>query len=147
MQGERKSLDAAPSSSTPARSNAAGCVGPGPFAVLADVCFDLQSSETSGADAHAFAMRLLGCLSSSDNRVLGLLGRCQLPGCDIHFITHEHEIISHLETSTPIAREFKEARDYWRSPHDGAIAVIVYSDRMDVVFLDGNTLRMTKASR
>ena len=105
---------------------------------VADAWFDLFLGERAGKrtdqglDLPAFLP------SGGASRLLGILGRCQISGCDVHLLTVEQDILRHLERGAAAPPGFSDARDYLQSPHESAIAVVVYSDHADVLHVDGS---------
>jgi hypothetical protein len=57
-------------------------------------------------------------------------------------LTLQEEIVRHLAVDTETPTGFSAARDYWQSPHEAAVAVLVYTDHADVLLLDGTLLRL-----
>lgn len=112
---------------------------------IADMCFDLWAGEKASARGVETAGSLWAAVRAhaAGASLLGVLGKCQIPGCDVHILTMDQEIVRHLSVDSATPSGFTAARAYWRAPHDAAIAVLVYSDHADVVMLDGTTMRLT----
>lgn len=127
----------------------AGTAPAGTASALADICFDLWSAERTSAIAHQLVERLLSAVreQAGGGVLLGVLGKCQIKGCDVHVLTLEHDIVRHLSADAPTPKGFSGARTYWRAPHDAAVAVLVYSDHLDVVFLDGTKVRLASGEQ
>lgn len=115
---------------------------------VADACFDLASLEASGArgePAPDLRRWLLGAAGA--DQLLGVVGKCQIPGCDVHLMTIEQEVVRHLAQNDSTPTGFSDARSYWEAPHDGVVAVVVYADRMDAVLVDGGVVPIKKGAR
>ena len=120
-----------------------------PMVAIADACFDIQSSENTGAediDRLVEALRRL-LQATASSQLLGLLGKCQLPGCDVHFLTPQQDILRHVEETAATPPVFTYAREWWRSPHDGTVALLVYTDRMEALMIDGSVVPISTGTR
>jgi hypothetical protein len=73
-------------------------------------------------------------------QLIAIVGRCLIPGCDVHFLSRELDIITHIETTSPIDAALARARSYWASPHPAAVAVLVYTDDTRILLMDGTEL-------
>lgn len=126
-----------------------GTARAGTASALADICFDLWSAERTAAIKDQLVGGLLAAVldQAGGGVLLGLLGKCQIRGCDVHVLTLEHDIVRHLSTDAPTPTGFSGAREYWRAPHDAAVAVLVYSDHLDVVLLDGTKVRLASGGQ
>jgi hypothetical protein len=120
------------------------------MAALADALFDLHLDENQGGrpDAPPPGLANLPGLE----RLIGIVGPCAIPGCDVHLLSEEKafgllegggigvglRILSHIAAGAPIEPALANARKYWSgSPHPAAVAVLVYTDRERVLMVDG----------
>ena len=119
------------------------------MASVADAFFDLLQAEAVDGSTDDVVARLRGGLSGrlGPSEWLGILGKCRLPGCDVHLLAPDQEILRHLETADSTPAGFSEARSYWEAPHESAVAVVVYTDRLEVVMVDGSLVPLALRSR
>jgi hypothetical protein len=108
------------------------------LAPVAEACFDLQLDEKHGARPSR-APGSLAALAGLE-QLIAIVGRCLIPGCDVHFLSRELDIITHIEATSPIDAALARARSYWASPHPAAVAVLVYTDRTRILLVDGTEL-------
>ena len=80
---------------------------------------------------------LIKWASPGESRLLGVIGKCMIPGCDVHLLTLQQYVIRHFDLSSAIPDSFENARAYLKAPEDGVIAVLVYNDHMEVLMVDG----------
>jgi hypothetical protein len=118
-----------------------------PLSGIADTWFDLSHAEATGSAVPSVARAIPDTPVDGTSRLLGIVGKCRVPGCDVHMLSMEHEILRHLPAETATPPGFQEARAYWSAPHDAAVAVLVYTDRMEVLLMDGSVLPLSTSSR
>ena len=70
------------------------------LAPVAEACFDLQLDEKHGARPSR-APGSLAALAGLE-QLIAIVGRCLIPGCDVHFLSRELDIITHIEATSPI---------------------------------------------
>lgn len=145
MQEAEKKSDARAGEVAPKKNlGATGKVNVEAQSNIADLCFDLWLAEKSGGKELEIVNTLVAALKphAAVNGLLGVLGKCQISGCDVHVLTLQNEIVRHLALDAATPDGFSSARAYWQAPHAAAIAVLVYSDYSDVLLIDGSVMRL-----
>lgn len=136
----------------PARGRAAA-IGPTPRPAasirtvdLADAMFAVSQAEQAGRQPERSVLKawLDAEKASGNDELLGILGPCVIPGCDVHILTlSQDDILDHIEGDESVPAGFESARDYLAGPDPGAVAALIYADHFDVLFLDGSRRRGT----
>jgi hypothetical protein len=113
-----------------------------PCVDIANTWFDLTLAEKMNHPHEDIIQSLKNkfYFKNETEKLLGIVGQCQIPSCDIHMLTKTDDIINHISLTESISPEFQNSRIYWKSPHEGAVALLVYSDHMDVILIDGSII-------
>jgi hypothetical protein len=121
------------------------------YSNLADDLFTLLHEEKKG-DANnnktsVAQSEISGTLKNwpSDSIFLGVLSKCKIAGCDVHKISlPDFNIIEHYSENQSIPEPFIEARQRIKTLPQTVIAVLVYSDRLEFLQIDGTLLSGTQ---
>ena len=106
---------------------------------VADALFDLTSSEREGAtlpDEVAF-LDFVSMLPSEE-RLLGIVAACAIPGCDIHFVTVGGQILNHVGHTEALPPAFAPARALLLDAGADVVAVAVFETKLQFLCLDGS---------
>ena len=111
---------------------------------IADLLFDFQSDNSSDsimkrdlAKAKALAQKLLDDKKAESSTLLGIMGKCMIPGCDVHTLTFLGEIIDHYAEKSPLDPPFARAREALKNASSSTVGVIVYDSKIELIQLDG----------
>ena len=77
-----------------------------------------------------------------DTRLLGVLTQCFIPGCDVHAISSEGEIINHFNENLPLPDGLEPGRKAYHQYPDCA-SVEVYSSFCLVINNDGSVTQVS----
>ena len=113
---------------------------------LSDLAFQLQQSELSGDPSQDICQQLVGILKSAgavDSKLLGVVGKCSVPGCDVHSLTLDNEIIEHYRPDQILAEQFQKARAHLNEGPDSVVAVMVFENHFEEIHLDGSSRKMS----
>ncbi len=73
-----------------------------------------------------------------ESKFLGILGKCQIEGCDVHALNSAFEIIDHFELDKEIDGHFKKARKYLNDLNDSMQMLLVFSEYFIVLNVNGS---------
>ncbi len=111
---------------------------------LADLLFDLQSDnekdsvlKTNPEGAKAQAKGLLAEKQAESPTLIGIMGKCMIPGCDVHTLTLTGEIIEHFTRGQQIDAAFSRARELLSNASSATVGVLVYDSKLELIQLDG----------
>jgi hypothetical protein len=143
MEKARKSISQTPSALRAPETNAVRSPSSEPDPGLSDLansCFDVRAAEQAGdlppdLSCSTWEVPFLG-------RLRGILAQCAIPGCDVHYVTREMQILEHVPEGAITPLEFAAARQFLRQAGPEVIAVLVFERSLEVLTLDGgmNTL-------
>ena len=68
---------------------------------------------------------------------LGVIAKCRISGCDIHSLDDNLEFDKHYKIHEQIDSTFTEARNVIQRLPDSAIGILVYSDHLEILHIDG----------
>lgn len=112
---------------------------------IADLLFDLQNDKdedsslrSAPARVKSHTQNLLSAKQTENSKFLGIIGKCTIPGCDVHTLTIAGEIIEHIPTGASIDPAFSRARDFLSSQPSSSVGVLVYSSHFELLQLDGS---------
>ncbi len=114
---------------------------------LADLLFDLQNDNRTdnvinmhSEEVHDQAHKLIEEIKQESPRFLGTIGKCYIPGCDVHTLSSSGEIIEHYEPHQRLHPSFEKAREIIKSRKDLSDAgILVFEDHIEILSLDGST--------
>jgi hypothetical protein len=77
---------------------------------------------------------------ASDASFVALLSKCYIDGHDVHFVTPDGKILSHVATGSPLAPLLSRAREVILLNPGAGLRVLVFKDKLQVVGNDGKLL-------
>ena len=70
-------------------------------------------------------------------KLLGILGRCAIEGCDVHTLSDSGDYINHFTPSEALSGQFAKARMALQQCDSPTIGILVYNDRLELISLNG----------
>lgn len=116
---------------------------------IADLLFELQGDNSSDHRLNQTKDQLLSDvkrgvadLKREQPKLLGLLGRCAIEGCDVHKLDDSGNILEHYSFNESLPAPFAKARSVLANSAGSTIGILVYDDHLEFIFLDGSTKRL-----
>lgn len=113
---------------------------------LADLMFDLQKDGTHDSTLQMATQQVKEAAKAmvqekkmENPKLLGVLGRCAIEGCDVHTLTDSGDFIDHFTPDQALAENFEKARALLLQSSSSTIGILVYSDHLECLSLDGTT--------
>lgn len=75
--------------------------------------------------------------SSEASIFLGIISICRLPGCDVHALDANFDIMKHFSNNEAMPEAFEKARPAALSLPIDAIGILVFNDHWEILFLNG----------
>jgi hypothetical protein len=111
---------------------------------IADLLFELQGDnqkdhvlQTNPEKSKCDAKEILAEKQAESPRFLGVMGKCMIPGCDVHTVTLDGNIIEHFSYGKQIDPAFSKARQVLANATSNTVGVLVYDSGIEIIFLDG----------
>lgn len=71
---------------------------------------------------------------------LGMISRCAVPGCDVHFVDESQNIMEHVPAGQRMEDRFQAARELVSTMPNSFMAIVVYTDRFEALLANGTTV-------
>jgi hypothetical protein len=96
-----------------------------------------RSAAPEAKQAEAKLAASVQAYSASDSNFISLVSRCYIDGHDLHFITNDGKILSHVAVGTPLVSQLARAREIINlNPHAG-LRIMVYKDKIMIIGSNG----------
>jgi hypothetical protein len=88
---------------------------------------------------------LLRNLKGGSDEIIGILGKCSVPGCDVHTIAFGTDVIvKHIGAGEAIDQVFLLARRHIDVAEGGVVAIIVFAGHLEELMVNGHIRRIQK---
>lgn len=110
---------------------------------LASMFFQIKRAESSGKALTPAqterAKELVADLKAAEVRFYGIISKCWISGNDCHMLNENLEIMRHFNPKEDVPEGFQKARGLIPGIPSQVIALMVYSNQIQYLFLDGST--------
>ncbi|MBN8542540.1 MAG: hypothetical protein J0L82_19275 [Deltaproteobacteria bacterium] len=102
---------------------------------------ELKISDLKSAELQPKASLFAELVESSQPSVrLGMLTRCAIPGCDVHLIDENRNIMAHFPEGEAVPPGFEKARSMVNNLPPKFLAIIVYTNKTEALLPNGSTV-------
>lgn len=131
-----------PATSSAARSQPAKSVDES-MKELAAMFFQIKRAESGGKALSPAqterAKELVADLKDSEVRFYGIISKCWISGNDCHMLNESLDIMKHFSPKEDVPEGFQKARALIPGLPSQVVALMVYSNQIQYLFLDGST--------
>ncbi|KYG66531.1 hypothetical protein AZI86_05660 [Bdellovibrio bacteriovorus] len=110
---------------------------------LAGMFFQIKRAESSGKALTPAqterAKELVADLKAAEVRFYGIISKCWISGNDCHMLNESLEIMRHFRPNEEVPEGFQKARSLIPGLPSQVVALMVYSNQIQYLFLDGST--------